>query len=99
MGVQEKHEVEVADNSEIWVIAGISRRGPLKPVKAKPTEKDDEETMMMTPIKKGERRLVCPRAPKKAKPSLVCRLEGVEFFSVPEDLESVFVQRGRERVK
>ena len=97
MGAQEKNEVEVADNSEIWVIAGISLRGPLRPVKAKMTEKGDEETamMMVTPMKKGGGgRLVCPPAPKKAKPSLMCRLEGVEFFNVPEDLESVFVRRG-----
>ena len=100
MGFQEKHEVEVSDNSEIWVITGISLLGPLRPAKAKMTEKGDEETMMMTtPTKKGGGgRLVCPPAPKKARPSLMCRLEGVEFFRVPEDLESVFVQR-RERAK
>lgn len=83
----------MADNSEIWVIAGISLRAPLRPKKAKTNEKGDEEIVTSTPTKKGGR-IVCPPAPKKARPSLMCRMDGVEFFSVPEDLESVFVRRG-----
>ncbi|XP_020263159.1 cyclin-dependent protein kinase inhibitor SMR6 [Asparagus officinalis] len=99
MGHQEKEQVIEMNNnnSEIWVIAGISLRAPLRPMKAKAVEKRDEDRVPATPVK-NSRKSVCPPAPKKAKPSLVCRLDEVQFFSVPEDLASVFVPQG-ERAK
>ncbi|ONK66313.1 uncharacterized protein A4U43_C06F6400 [Asparagus officinalis] len=92
--IQEKQELGIDDDSKIWVISGISLKGPLRPLKAKSTDIGDGEITSPTTRRSIARRLVCPPAPKKAKPSLMCRIDGIEFFSVPEDLESVFVGRG-----
>ncbi|KAJ6810325.1 cyclin-dependent protein kinase inhibitor SMR6 [Iris pallida] len=103
MGFQEKHEVVEAEAEapEIWVIAGISLRAPLKPVRtSKPPASgvddnggaEQEEEEKKTPVRR--RTVVCPPAPKKPKPSFVCRLGGgVEFFAAPEDLRAVFLRR------
>nr|CAD1838325.1 unnamed protein product [Ananas comosus var. bracteatus] len=82
---------------------------PLKPLTTAPQheakEEEEEEGLLLqlTP-KKGakvlqqqqeQEVLLCPPAPKKARPPLRCRVEGVEFFDVPEDLASVFMERRR----
>lgn len=108
MGYQEiKHQVEVSSAQEaegrIWMIAGISLRAPLKPIKTrKISGRDSSEEVedikldietMKTPTEREARipeEQHCPPAPKKMKPSLRCCLDGIQFFSVP-DLESMFI--------
>lgn len=106
MGVSEKlHQLDgggVVD-SEKWVISGIALRGPLKPVFAKPLDKeDDEEEEFSTTPKSAESRipsrLTCPPPPKKRKPSSSsssrsCHYGGVREFFNPPDLETIFMRR------
>ncbi|CAG7859865.1 hypothetical protein IGI04_033131 [Brassica rapa subsp. trilocularis] len=88
---------------EQWVIAEISIRASLKPVKTKlrkperETEAEDEG-YCITPTAKGDKaseKLKCPPAPRKRRPALKCRSNvGIEYFVPPEDLETVFIRRG-----
>lgn len=91
MGLQEKHEVTPL------------QQALLRPMRANTVEKEEEDAMIMmltTPVKKQGRLMACPPAPKKVRPPpLTCRAEGLEFFSVPEDLESLFVRRQMEKAK
>ncbi|CAF1715595.1 hypothetical protein Bca4012_040895 [Brassica carinata] len=91
-----------------WVIAEISIRASLKPVKTKlrkperETEAEEEkynssEECCITPTAKEAKfseKLKCPPAPRKRRPALKCRSNvGVEYFVPPEDLETVFIRR------
>ncbi|KAL0737677.1 hypothetical protein Bca4012_013887 [Brassica carinata] len=89
-----------------WVIAEISIRASLKPVKTKlkRTERDTEaeeeehysgsEEYCITPTEKKAKlseKLICPPAPRKHRPALRCRSNvGIEYFVPPSDLETVF---------
>ncbi|XP_062106930.1 cyclin-dependent protein kinase inhibitor SMR6 [Humulus lupulus] len=107
MGFSKKSQIDGGFESEgkKWVIAGISVRSSLKPIKtktlkAKDCESDngddyDSESCSTTPTSKESRipeRLRCPPAPRKRRPSSRCNFNGVkEFFAVP-DLETVFIR-------
>ncbi|KAL0855957.1 hypothetical protein Bca101_061110 [Brassica carinata] len=90
------------------VIAKISIRASLKPVKTKmrkperETEAEEEnysgsEGSCNTPRAKEaklSKKLRCPPAPRKRRPALKCRSNvRIEYFVPPEDLETVFIQR------
>ncbi|KAF8058813.1 hypothetical protein N665_1241s0007 [Sinapis alba] len=94
--------------SQKWVIAEISIRASLKPVKTKlrtpetETEAGEEqcngsEGYCITPTAKETKiseKLKCPPAPRKRRPALKCRSNvGVEYFVPPSDLETVFLRR------
>ncbi|XP_010547715.1 PREDICTED: uncharacterized protein LOC104819379 [Tarenaya hassleriana] len=81
-----------------WVIAGISIRAPLKPIRANPTTEaeEEEEESPTTPTAVSVRIPVvpaCPPPPKKRKPALKCSCGGAREFFSPPDLETVFIQR------
>ncbi|CAA2975359.1 Hypothetical predicted protein [Olea europaea subsp. europaea] len=86
---------------------GISLRNPLKSISTNPVEKlglqkDDEEEFSTTPKSADSRIpsiLICPPAPKKRKASSKCHFAVVMEFFNPEDLETVFIPRGRKRLK
>ena len=91
-----------------WVIAEISIRASLKPVKTKQkrherdTEAEDEhysgsEEYCITPTAKEAKlseKLICPPAPRKRRPELKSRSNvGIEYFVVtPSELETVFIR-------
>ncbi|KAF2532949.1 hypothetical protein F2Q70_00032014 [Brassica cretica] len=79
-----------------WIIAEISIRASLKPVKTKLKRHDEE--YCITPTAKEEaklsEKLICPPAPRKRRPALKCRSNvGIEYFVPPSDLETVFIRR------
>uniref|UniRef100_A0A1J3GKN8 Cyclin-dependent protein kinase inhibitor SMR6 n=1 Tax=Noccaea caerulescens TaxID=107243 RepID=A0A1J3GKN8_NOCCA len=110
MGFSKKSQVGRGSDTDgkKWVIAGISVRASLKPVKTKliklerETEVEEEqfsggEGYCITPkakeVKTSEK-LKCPPAPRKRRPALKCRSNVVvEYFVPPSDLEIVFVRR------
>ncbi|EOA17682.1 hypothetical protein CARUB_v10006053mg [Capsella rubella] len=115
MGFSKKSQYEggLESDGKKWVIAGISIRATLKPVKTKllrpPPEieaeveedyyNEEEEcsTTTTTPTAKEAKipeKLKCPPAPRKRRPALKCRSNAVtEFFTPPDDLETVFIRR------
>ncbi|CAE6203880.1 unnamed protein product [Arabidopsis arenosa] len=111
MGFSKKSQFEggLDSDGKKWVIAGISIRASLKPVKTKlraPPEKEaeveegcynEEEECSTTPTAKETKIpeiLECPPAPRKRRPVLKCRSNAViEFFTPPSDLETVFIRR------
>ncbi|VVB09379.1 unnamed protein product [Arabis nemorensis] len=110
MGFSKKSQLDggLDTDGKKWVIAGISIRASLKPVKAKlrapeveaGVEEDccyDEEECSTTPTAKETKipeKLKCPPAPRKKRPALKCRSNAVrEFFTPPPDLETVFIRR------
>ncbi|KAL1216047.1 Cyclin-dependent protein kinase inhibitor SMR6 [Cardamine amara subsp. amara] len=110
MGFSKKSQFDggLDSDGKKWVIAGISIRSSLKPVKTKlrvpeieaEVEKDcynDEEECSTTPTAKEAKipeKLKCPPAPRKRRPALKCRSNVVrEFFTPPSDLETVFIRR------
>ncbi|RAL40926.1 hypothetical protein DM860_008624 [Cuscuta australis] len=84
-----------------WAFPEISMCAPLKSISTKAAAEggdcrrsDDERST--TPTARGSRipeRLPCPPAPRKRRPSSVCRYNGVKEFFDPPELESVFVRR------
>lgn len=85
---------------DMWVIAGVPLRAPLKPIFTNTDSKDagDGEEQCTTPTGDSAKiatRVSCPPPPpRKRKQSLKFRYGGVrEFFTPPHDLESVFVRR------
>ncbi|KAF3505269.1 hypothetical protein F2Q69_00039596 [Brassica cretica] len=79
-----------------WVIAEISIRASLKPVKTKlrKPERETEAEEEKAKEAKFSEKLKCPPAPRKRRPALKCRSNvGVEYFVPPEDLETVFIRR------
>ncbi|XP_057493096.1 cyclin-dependent protein kinase inhibitor SMR6-like [Actinidia eriantha] len=103
MGLPEKPPMDeirsLESENKKWVIAGIQFRGPLKPIfTTTPAEKNQEggEESPTTPTAKEARiprRLTCPAAPRKRKPSTRCHYNGVREFFTPPDLETVFIRR------
>lgn len=109
MGFSKKSQLDgVLDtDGKKWVIAGISIRASLKPVKTKlrapeieaEVEEDcyEDEECSTTPTAKEAKipeKLKCPPAPRKKRPALKCRSNAVrEFFTPPPDLETVFIRR------
>ncbi|AED94550.1 cyclin-dependent kinase inhibitor SMR3-like protein [Arabidopsis thaliana] len=111
MGFSKKSQFEggLESDGKKWVIAGISIRASLKPVKTKlrappeivtEVEEDcynEEEECSTTPTAKETKipeLLECPPAPRKRRPALKCRSNVVrEFFTPPSDLETVFLRR------
>ncbi|CAH8357073.1 unnamed protein product [Eruca vesicaria subsp. sativa] len=105
MGFSKKSQFDGGLDSEgkKWVIAGIGIRTSLKPVKTKlrapetEAEVEEEEECSKTPTAKEAKipeKLKCPPAPRKRRPALKCRSNAVtEFFTPPEDLETVFIRR------
>ncbi|CAH8383429.1 unnamed protein product [Eruca vesicaria subsp. sativa] len=100
MGSSKKSQV-IADG-KTWVIAEISIRASLKPIKTKlrklerETEVEDEDCCVTPTAKEAKvsEKLICPPAPRKRRPALKCRSNvGVEYFVPPYDLESVFIRR------
>ncbi|XP_028783966.1 cyclin-dependent protein kinase inhibitor SMR6-like [Neltuma alba] len=85
-----------------WVIAGISLRGPLKPIyTAEKDREDDDETEECLTTPTGEESRIpppstCPPAPRKPKPpasSFKCKYRrGVNKFFTPPDLDTVFIR-------
>ncbi|KAG2307762.1 hypothetical protein Bca4012_083263 [Brassica carinata] len=105
MGFSKKSQLDGGLDSEgkKWVIAGIGIRASLKPVKTKfrapetEAEVEEEEECSTTPTAKEEKipeKLKCPPAPRKRRPAFKCRSNAVrEFFTPPDDLETVFIRR------
>lgn len=104
MGFQEKrHQVDRGlemEGKATWVIAGISLRSPLKPIYTKWDDggggAEEEEELSTTPTGEEARipaRFTCPPAPRKRKPALKYRYNGVREFFNPPDLESVFMRK------
>ncbi|CAH8309204.1 unnamed protein product [Eruca vesicaria subsp. sativa] len=103
MGSSKKSQLGSGSDSEgkKWVLAEISVRASLKPVKTKSRkhERDTEaeEEQCLTPTANEAKRtekLRCPPAPRKRRPALKCRSNvGVEYFVPPSDLETVFIRR------
>lgn len=103
MGFSKKSQLDggLDSDGKKWVIAGISKRASLKPVKTKlrapEIETEVEEECSTTPTAKEARipdKLKCPPAPRKRRPALKCRSNAIrEFFTPPPDLETVFIQR------
>ncbi|XP_010528228.1 PREDICTED: uncharacterized protein LOC104805371 [Tarenaya hassleriana] len=60
-------------------------------------EEEEEEECSTTPTAKEARipaKLKCPPAPRKRRPALRCRSNAVrEFFTPPDNLETVFIRR------
>ncbi|GMI99130.1 hypothetical protein like AT5G40460 [Hibiscus trionum] len=99
MGFSKKPQPDGALDSEgkKWVIAGIANRTSLKPIKTKPRAKEGNEEegegCSTTPTSKEAKipkKLLCPLAPMKRRPTLRCHYNGVREFFNPPDLESVF---------
>lgn len=105
MGFSKKSQLDGGLDSEgkKWVIAGIGIRASLKPVKTKlrapetEAEVEEEEECSTTPTAKEAKipeKLKCPPAPRKRRPAFKCRSNAVrEFFTPPDDLETVFIRR------
>ncbi|CAH2080054.1 unnamed protein product [Thlaspi arvense] len=108
MGFSKKSQLDggLDSDGKKWVIAGISIRASLKPVKTKlrapeiGTEVEENcynEERSTTPTAseaKIPEKLKCPPAPRKRRPALKCRSNAVkEFFTPPSDLETVFIRR------
>ncbi|KAF8081596.1 hypothetical protein N665_0875s0003 [Sinapis alba] len=105
MGFSKKSQLDGGLDSEgkKWVIAGIGIRPSLKPVKTKlrapetETEVEEEEECSTTPTAKEAKipeKLKCPPAPRKRRPAFKSRSNAVkEFFTPPDDLETVFIRR------
>lgn len=111
MGSSKKPQVGrgLDSDGKQWVIAEISIRASLKPLKMKlrkperETEAEEEiysgseEYCCITPTAKEAKapeKLKCPPAPRKRRPALKCRSNvGVEYFVPPSDLETVFIRR------
>ncbi|XP_010533912.1 PREDICTED: uncharacterized protein LOC104809580 [Tarenaya hassleriana] len=102
-GKQKKFDGEIRETGDgkEWVIAGISIRAPLKPIRAnpvtKPEEAEDEEVEFPTTPTAVSVRIpvvpTCPPPPKKRKPTLKCSYGGAREFFSPPDLETAFIQR------
>ncbi|KAF8040777.1 hypothetical protein BT93_B2874 [Corymbia citriodora subsp. variegata] len=106
---EKRHQVDKGLDMEgkaTWVIAGISLRSPLKPIyTGSPPEWDEdgggggdgEEELSTTPTGEEARipvKFTCPPpAPRKRKPALKYRYNGVREFFNPPDLESVFMRK------
>lgn len=87
-----------------WVIAGISVRVPLKSIRTKEKQGFEDEKQGFeeenagdesgtTPTGKESRIpeiLPCPAAPRKPRPSAICKHGGAREFFTPPDLDSVF---------
>ncbi|KAJ4902498.1 Uncharacterized protein Rs2_16449 [Raphanus sativus] len=105
MGLSKKTQLDggLDSDGKKWVIAGIGIRASLKPVKTKlrapetEAEVEDEEECSTTPTAKEAKIpeiLECPPAPRKKRPAFKCRRNTVrEFFTPPDDLETVFIRR------
>ncbi|RID65895.1 hypothetical protein BRARA_D01067 [Brassica rapa] len=105
MGFSKKSQLDggLDSDGKKWVIAGIGIRASLKPVKTKlrapetEAEVEEEEECSTTPTAKEAKipeKLKCPPAPRKRRPALKCRSNAViEFFTPPDDLETVFIRR------
>ncbi|KAK9276463.1 hypothetical protein L1049_005996 [Liquidambar formosana] len=104
MGFPEKPQVVdggLESEGKKWVIAGISIRPPLKPIRTNSLEKewdrdgDSEECSTTTPTAEEARiptKLPCPPAPKKQKATSRCSYNNVKEFFTPPDLETVFIR-------
>ncbi|KAM5581710.1 cyclin-dependent protein kinase inhibitor SMR6 [Rosa sericea] len=103
MGFSKKSQVldgGIESEGKKWVIAGISVRASLKPIKtktrrAKESEEgsEEEEAGSTTPTAKEARipeKFSCPAAPRKRRPASVCNFSGVREYFIPPDLETVF---------
>lgn len=104
MGFSEKLQIDgtsLESEGKKWVIAGISLRSQLKPVRLE-KERDHSdvggevgvEECSTTPTSEESRipsKLACPAAPRKRKPISRCNGVSREFFN-PPDLESVFIR-------
>ncbi|ESQ46944.1 hypothetical protein EUTSA_v10028250mg [Eutrema salsugineum] len=105
MGFSKKSQLDggLDTDGKKWVIAGISIRASLKPVKTKlrapeiEAGVEEEEECSMTPTAKEAKipeKLKCPPTPRKRRSALKCRSNAVrEFFTPPRDLETVFLRR------